>query len=381
MSELIERTAERSADLKKNKVLVIYGPRRTGKTSLINKILKNAEGRYLIDTGDDVFIQEILNSRTLSKIAPHLEGYNIYAIDEAHEIKNIGQALKLIVDNIKDISVVITGSSSFTIEQSTGGEPLTGRKKTLTLLPFSQEELKQVNNTGELKRKLEEFLLFGSYPEVVLSKSIHDKIEIITEITGSYILKDILAFGGLRGSNKILDLLKLLAFQIGNEVSFNELSISLGIDVKTVSSYIDLLEKSFILKKITPYSVNLRSEITSKNKYYFIDNGIRNGVISQFQSLNNRNDTGQLFENFIVTELIKNNENRRLFNQFYFWRTYAGQEIDIIRIDNGVLYPVEIKYNPTKKAKLPNKWIENYKSEPLIVINNENYLEYLFNYK
>ncbi|MBE2279746.1 MAG: ATP-binding protein [Ignavibacteriaceae bacterium] len=379
MTELLLRKAEKSAILKKNKVLVIYGPRRTGKTTLMNNILKNSGEKYLINTGDDVFIQEILNSRTLNKISPHLEGYSIYAIDEAHEIKNIGQALKLIVDNIPDISVVITGSSSFTIEQSTGREPLTGRKKTLTLLPFSQEELKQVYNTGELKRRLDEFLIFGSYPEVVLSNSIMDKVEVITEITGSYILKDILAFGGLRGSNKILDLLKLLAFRIGNEVSFNELSISLGIDVKTVSSYIDLLEKSFILKKITPYSANLRSEITSKNKYYFIDNGIRNGVISQFQSLKNRNDAGQLFENFIVTELIKNNENRRMFNQFYFWRTYAGQEIDIIRIENGVLFPVEIKYNSKKKVKLPNKWVENYKSEPLTVINNENYLEYLLN--
>lgn len=362
--------------IKKEKVLIIYGPRRVGKTTLLKEYLKTTELKYKWETGDDIVTQSILGSRNLKEILAHYEGYDLIAIDEAQYVPNIGMGLKLLVDNKPGVSIVVTGSSSFNIEQQTG-EPLTGRKRTITLFPFAQQELLPLMNRSELNEQLESLLVFGAYPEIYLAKTKREKIEGLTELVNSYLLKDVFALSSVRGAKHFIDLLKLLAFQIGNEVSLNELGTQLGIDVKTVKKYLDILERSFVIKQLTPYSKNLRTEITAKGKYYFIDNGIRNGIISQFNGLKDRNDIGQLFENFIMMERMKYISNNGLYRNSYFWRTYKGQEIDLIEEYDGSLNPYEFKWN--EKAKLSNisAWLENYKSVPVQLVNRRNYLEFL----
>jgi len=265
--------------LKKNKVLVIYGPRRVGKTTLLNNFLKKTKFKYKLDSGDNIKTQEIISSQDFDKILSYVENYELLAIDEAQRIPAVGLGLKIIVDQRENIYIVVTGSSSFDLSQQVG-EPLTGRKRTIILYPLSQKELYFQYNKYELKEKLEEFLIFGSYPEIMISKNKEEKIEILNELVNSYLLKDILSLEKVKSPKVLLDLLKLLAFQVGKEVSLNELSNSLKIDVKTVGRYLDLLEKSFVIKRINGFSRNLRREVTKKAKYYFIDNGVRNGVIS-----------------------------------------------------------------------------------------------------
>lgn len=377
MKNYIKRKLDNPSLLRKNKVLVIYGPRRVGKTTIMDSLIGSTGGQIKRVTGDDISVQTTISSRQLEVLEPWLSGISLLAIDEAHEIKEIGKALKLIVDNIEEITVVITGSSSFNIEQATG-EPLVGRKTVVHLYPFAQQEvLSLYSNAYELRENLVNYLVFGSYPEAILAETINEKIETITGIVNSYLMKDILAFANLRGALPIFNLLKLLAFQMGSEVSLNELSDKVGIDIKTVGRYIELLEKSFIIKRLTPYSPNRRREITSKNKYYFIDNGIRNGTISQFNGIENRNDIGPLFENFIVMEFFKKQANDRSYGELYFWRNYDKQEIDLLLIKDGYIQPYEIKFNPKAKIKKTSFTDNNHEVLPVKVINSENYLEFL----
>ncbi|MBI2420363.1 MAG: ATP-binding protein [Ignavibacteriales bacterium] len=373
---LIKRAVSIGKLLKKERVLIIYGPRRAGKTTLLKSYLNGLQQLYKWCTGDDIVVQKVLGSENLSEILSFFEGYDLIAIDEAQNIKNIGQGLKLLVDNKPGVTIVITGSSSFNIEQKTG-EPLTGRKRTVTLFPFSQPELLGSLNEFELKQKLEEVLLFGSYPEIFTCENRTDKIELLRELTNSYLLKDIFSLTKVRGEHQFLDLLKLLAFQIGNEVSVSELAAQLPLDTKTVRLYLDLLERTFVLKKLTPFSGNLRKEITGKAKYYFLDNGVRNAVISQFNPLTDRNDTGQLFENFVMMERMKYVSNNRLYRNMYFWRTYQGQEIDLIEEYDGKLFPFEIKWNENAKIAKQTFWKEHHTSEIIQVINRMNYLSFL----
>ena len=302
--------------LKPQKVLVIYGPRRVGKTTILKNYLKDTPLKYKLDIGDNIRIQQILSSQDFSQILPYAEGYELIAIDEAQQIPNIGMGLKIIVDQIPGIKIIATGSSSFDLSHQIG-EPLTGRKKTITLYPISQLELLSVFTFFELKEKLEEFLIFGTYPEVVTAKTNKEKIDLVAEIVNSYLLKDVLSLEKVKSSKILLDLLKLLAFQVGGEVSLNELANSLNIDVKTVARYLDLLEKTFVIMRIGSLGRNLRSEITSKSKYYFLDNGIRNAVISQFNLLENRNDIGALWENFIIMERFKKRSYKSIYGNSY----------------------------------------------------------------
>jgi len=360
-------------------VLILYGPRRVGKTTLLEDFLKKSNLKYRLETGDNILIRDILSSNNLTRIREYLEGYELLAIDEAQSIPNIGENLKLIIDKMPEVKVIATGSSSFDLANQVG-EPLTGRKTTLTLYPISQLELLENNNNSfDLKQKLEEFLIFGSYPKVVTADSRDEKIRLIEELVGSYILKDILALEKVKGSKIILDLLKLLAFQVGNEVSLGELSRQLSIDGKTVGRYLDLLEKSFIITRLGGFSRNLRSEITDKSKYYFLDNGIRNGVISQFNGLDSRNDIGQLWENFIFTERLKKRSYQHLYGQSYFWRTYEQQEIDLIEERDGKLFAYEYKWSTKHKdIKAPKKWKESYPDcVSFQVIDKENYLDFI----
>jgi hypothetical protein len=359
-----------------NSVLVIYGPRRAGKTTLLQSYLSSTEWKYRSVVGDDVPTQQLLSSRNVAQIQEYLEGYELFAIDEAQYVPEIGHALKIIVDQVPDIRVIATGSSSFELAGQIG-EPLTGRKKTLTLYPISQGELLSLYNKYDLKQDLEDRLIFGSYPQVVMANKRQERITVVTEIANSYLLKDILDFDRVRGSRPIWDLLKLLAFQVGSEVSQNELSRSLGIDVKTVGRYLDLLEKAFVLYRLDGFSRNLRSEVTRNSKYYFYDNGIRNAVVNQFNPTDQRDDIGALWENFIVMERIKHLEYSFIPANQYFWRTYSQQEIDLVEEKGKSLDGYEFKWSQSKSPKVPPEWSRTYPRATYSVITPDNYQEFV----
>jgi len=373
---MLERFYKLDRYIHPNKVLILYGPRRVGKTTLLTNFLKKTPLKYRLDSGDNIRIQQVLSSQDFKLIKEYAEGYELIAIDEAQEIPNIGKGLKILVDEMPNLTVIATGSSSFHISQQTG-EPLTGRKNTLTLFPFAQLELKQMFNSFELKEKLSDFLIFGSYPDVVLAKTRMEKIDILKELVNSYLLKDILAHESLKGPDVLFNLLKLLAFQVGQLVSLNELATQLHIDVKTVDRYLDILQKSFVIYKLSGFSKNLRKEITSKAKYYFLDNGIRNGIILQFNDLESRNDKGLLFENFIATERIKKYTYENFYGEHYFWRTYDGQEIDFIDTINNSIKAFECKVSSNKNVSAPSQWMKNYPKSVFQVISTENYLSYI----
>lgn len=362
--------------IKKGKVLIIYGPRRTGKTTLLNDFLSRAKLKYKLDSGDNIRVQQILSSQNFDQIIEYAAGYELLALDEAQQIPNIGMGLKILVDQIPELVIIATGSSSFDLAQKIG-EPLTGRKKTIILYPFSQTELLNKFNRFELRENLEEFLIFGSYPEVITAKNKQQKIEILSELVNSYLLKDILSLERIKSSSQLFDLLKLIAFQVGNEVSLNELATQVKLDVKTVIRYLDILEKSFVITKIGGFSRNLRKEITSKAKYYFLDNGVRNAVISQFNAFADRNDSGALLENFLFAERLKINAVKQRLASMYFWRTYDGQEIDMVEEEAGGLRAFEFKLSGKNRKKEPKDWKEKYPNAKYKVIDRENYLDFL----
>lgn len=361
--------------LKPNKVLVLYGPRRVGKTVLLTHFLSNSNLKYKLDNGDDASLQELFNSQSIEKLRQYAHGYELLAIDEAQNIENIGSALKIIVDNIPGITVVATGSASFELANKVG-EPLTGRQTTLQLYPVSQLELLNQYNSYELSQKKESYLIYGSYPEVLTIPSDEEKATYLRELINSYLLKDILTLEKVKGPKVLLDLLRLIAFQIGSEVSLNELSRNLSIDVKTVGRYLDLLEKSFVLINLRGFSRNLRSEIKEKSKYYFLDTGIRNAIISNFNPLHLRDDIGKLWENFLIVERIKKQHYQNIFSNNYFWRTWEQKEIDFVEEREGLLYGYEIKYKD-EKSKSFQSFTDNYPEAKLDVINSENYLTFI----
>lgn len=373
---MIKRAYKLEDLIKPNKVLVIYGPRRVGKTTLLNNYLTSTKLRYKLDSGENIKTQLVLSSQDFSQILDYASGYELLAIDEAQLIPNAGMGLKIIVDQVPDIRLIATGSSSFDLAGAVG-EPLTGRKTTITLYPLAQQELFSLYNRHELKERLEEFLIFGSYPEVITSKTRKEKTSIIEEIVNSYLLKDVLSLDRIKGSGVLLDLLKLIAFQIGNLVSLNELATQIRLDVKTVGRYIDIFEKAFIIRRIGGFSRNLRKEIVSKAKYYFLDNGIRNGVISQYNPLNSRNDTGLLWENFLASERLKKCAYQDLYGSFYFWRTYEGHEIDWVEERDGRLFGYEFKWSEKRKDKAPKDWLGTYANAEYKIINTENYLDFI----
>jgi predicted AAA+ superfamily ATPase len=362
--------------LQPNKVLVIYGPRRSGKTTLLDSFLSQTNLRTKLVSGDDIRIQQVLSSQDFRQILEFAEGYDLIAIDEAQEIPNVGMGLKIMVDQIPGIQIIAIGSSSFELAGQVG-EPLTGRKLTLVLYPISQVELLGSQNRFELREQLGEYMVFGSYPEVVLAKTRADKIAIVDEIANSYLLKDILALERVRSSKTLADLLRLLAFQLGSEVSFNELATQLSIDLKTVQRYMDLLEKAFVIYRLGGFSRNLRQEVTRKSKYYFYDNGIRNALIAQFNALHLRNDVGQLWENFIFIERMKLRTYTPIYANVYFWRTYNQQEIDLIEEREGRLIGYESKWSVRKRVRPPRLWVNTYPDAEYQVITPKNYLEFI----
>ena len=360
-----------------NKVLLLLGARRVGKTELIKTYLQNIPKEdYLHLNGEDVDDANLLKVRSVANYKRLLLNTKLLVIDEAQNISEIGLILKLIVDSIDGIKVIATGSSVFDLSNKLG-EPLVGRKNTIYLFPFAQIEFAEYENHRETSNKLQERLLFGSYPELEKHEDWSDKISYIKEIINSYLLKDILIFEGIKQADKILDLLKLIAFQIGQEVSLQELARQLGISKNTVESYLDLLAKVFVIYKVTGFSRNLRKEITKSNRWYFYDNGIRNGIINNFTLLDNRTDVGALWENYIASERIKKQNYQKINATNHFWRTYDQQELDWLEDKNGSLNGFEFKWNEKRKAKIPTAFAKAYPEATFEVINKENYLEFI----
>lgn len=361
--------------LKPGKVLVLYGPRRVGKTTLIEEHLSQFEGKVFFGTGDDRLVREILESESVQRISTSFRGYDLVVIDEAQRVANIGQGLKIAVDALDSVRFFASGSSSFALSNLVG-EPLTGRKKTLLLYPFSMGELVEQFGPMHVQLWLEDFLIFGTYPEVYLAENREEKISYLSDLRDAYLFKDILELENLKNPRILQDLLNLLAFQIGKEVSLNELSNSLGIAKQTVSRYLDLLEKVFVIKKVRGYSRNLRKEVTKTCRYYFIDNGVRNAVINNFNFPENRNDVGMLWENYLFSERMKTREYHSIHANAYFWRTYQGQEVDLVEERGGRLYGYEFRWG-TKKKRQPKLWRETYPESDYKVIDRDNYLDFL----
>lgn len=367
--------------ISKKRALVIYGPRRVGKTTLLEEYLekqRQVSGKNIAYfTGDDIRIRELFFSQARDDILDFSLPYGIIAIDEAQQIKEIGLGIKMIIDAHPEKEIILTGSSSFDLSSQIG-EPLTGRHFTLTLLPLSQREM--AANRFELKNSLEDFLVYGTYPEILHSENDAQKERILNELVSSYLYKDVLALDKIKSPELLKDIAKMLAFQIGQEVSLNEIAVSLKTDVKTVSRYLDLLEKMFVIRKARGFSRNLRNEITKKSKYYFLDLGVRNAIIGQFSKLNLRNDIGALWENFIFMELCKQSAINDLPDNYYFWRTHTGAEIDIIKESRGKISAIECKWN-NKKARVPKLWQKNYPDADFQIITKNNYLDYFLSEK
>ena len=360
-----------------NKVLILLGARRVGKTAFIKNYLTTIPKEdYLQLNGEDIQDATLLKERSVANYKRLLDNTKLLVIDEAQNIPEIGLILKLIVDSIDGIKVIVTGSSVFDLSNKLG-EPLVGRKNTIYLFPFAQMEFSKQENYKTTTSKLEERMLFGSYPELEQYPDWTDKIDYIKEIINSYLLKDILVFDGIKHSDKIYDLLRLIAFQVGKEVSVQELANNLQISKNTVANYLDLLTKVFILHKVEGFSRNLRKEITKSNRWYFYDNGIRNGIINNFNRLEARNDVGELWENYLVTERIKFQNYSQRSGSNFFWRTYDQQELDWLEEENGKLSGFEFKWSENRKGKIPTAFAKAYPEATFEVINKQNYLEFI----
>ncbi|MBQ6474280.1 MAG: ATP-binding protein, partial [Victivallales bacterium] len=364
--------------LQPGKVLAIYGARRSGKTTLIKDFLKTwTEGRYFLGTGEDRAVREVLESSDVNLLRSSFSGYSLVVIDEAQAMANVGAGLKLLVDMLPEVKVIASGSSSFQLASGIG-EPLTGRQRTATLYPVAVMELDAEFGGMALRQRLDELLVYGSYPEVLTIENVRDKAEALHELCNSYLLKDIFAFERLRNADKIHRLLCLLAFQVGKEVSITELGTGLGLNRFTVERYIDLLEKTFVIFRMPGFSRNLRSEVTKTSRYYFRDNGIMNAIVNNFNPLymRNGNDVGALWENFIVAERMKKQEYSRILSNNYFWRTYERQEIDLVEEREGRLYGYEIKYGKAKPSA-PSLWKESYPDATYQVISRQNFADFV----
>ena len=375
--DFIARTLQAKIEerLAPGKAVLIYGARRVGKTILLKEIFNKIEGKKMLLIGEDMDVQNMLQNRSVHHYRQLFEGINLLAIDEAQSIPEIGSVIKLIIDEIPHIQVIATGSSSFDLLNKIG-EPLVGRASQFLLTPFSIREIAQKQNGMELRQNLENRIVYGSYPEVVGMTSNTMKEEYLRDIVNAYLLKDILAIDGLRNTAKMNRLLQLVAFQIGSEVSYEELGKQLRMHRETVEKYLDLLSKVFVVYKLGAFSRNMRKEVSKAGKWYFYDNGIRNAIIGNFKDANSRMDMGKLWENFFITEKLKDNQNHLLHCQFHFWRTYDQQEIDLIEEKNEVINAYEMKWGK-KLPKAPAGFMKTYTGADFNVVNPDNYLEFL----
>jgi uncharacterized protein len=366
--------------IRPGKVLIVYGPRQVGKTTLLRKFLENSGQKHRLLDGQDVRIQAGLSTQNSQIILSYAESYDLIAIDEAQYVPNIGMALKILVDERPDLAVIATGSSSFELAGQVG-EPLTGRKRQLLLLPIAQSELLGQMNRQELRERLEQYLVFGCYPEVLTAPTREARIQVLDELVGSYLLKDVLALDGIKASRTLLELLKLVALQLGSEVSINELATKTSASYRTVKQYLDLLEKAYVLYRLDPYSLSMRDEVvSSKPKYYFYDTGIRNALIQRFNELAQRDqvEIGGLWENWVFMERLKYRLYHNVYGNAYFWHPYRTErEVDLVEERDGVLHGIEFKWSTRDAPGAPKKWAEAGQQVTYRVINPDNYLDFV----
>jgi hypothetical protein len=371
----IQRKIQKAIEdhLFKGKIIVIYGARQVGKTTIIKEIQEKYPDSIYFNC-DEPEVRDALTDASSVKIKSFIGDKRIVFLDEAQRVKNIGLSLKLIVDNFPEIQIVATGSSSFDLSNQIS-EPLTGRKFEFFVYPFSMQELSVDKNKIDIDRMLENRLIYGMYPEVA-TKSGAEQKEALKNITKSYLYKDILQYQNIKKSDALERLLKAIALQVGNEVSYDELAQTSGIDRKTVISYLEILKQSFIIFQLSPFSRNLRNELKKLRKIYFYDNGIRNAVINNFNPLSSRSDVGNLWENFMISERVKFNNNNNIDNNIYFWRTHSKKEIDYIEDRDGNLYAFEFKWKKDK-ARNQEVFLKTYKNSKFELINSENYQKFV----
>ena len=363
--------------IRPSKVALIFGARRVGKTVLLREILSNYSGRTLLLNGESLDTMKMLEERTITNYRQLFEGIDLLAIDEAQHIREIGLKLKLIVDEVPGIAVIATGSSSFDL-QNQAGEPLVGRSAQFLLTPLSIREIASKFSGFEIKINIDNHLVYGLYPELLSLPNLREKQEYLEDMVNAYLLKDILAIDGVKNASKLHNLLKLIAYQIGSEVSLDEIGKDLSISRNSVARYLDLLQKAFVVFPLGGYSSNLRKEVTKSSKWYFYDNGIRNALLNDFKTFKERSDQerGALWENFIIGERLKRIKNNRLRTNQYFWRTYDKQEIDLIEESADSLTALEFKWG-NKMPAAPKAFQEAYPYAEFHVVNRENYLEFV----
>lgn len=361
--------------LQPNKVLLLLGARRVGKTFLLNQFIKSIDEKFIFWNGEDITVHDLVKRRTAQNYINLIGSTRLLIIDEAQKIPGIGMILKLMIDTIDGLKIIATGSSAFDLSGQ-AGEPLVGRKYDINLYPLSEQEFSAFEGIIPRFDNIRHRMVFGNMPELVNINDSDQKKEYLKNLVGSYLMRDILSYENIRNSGKILDLLKLIAYQIGNEVSLEELGRQLNISKNTVEKYLDLLSKVFIIHKLTGFSRNLRKEIKKHSKWYFFDNGIRNAIINNFNSLEHRDDIGVLWENYMVSERIKFQSYNRLYSNNYFWRTYDQQEIDWVEEREGSLFAYEFKWKD-QKVKIPKAWTKAYPSSEFKVISQENYFEWI----
>jgi len=356
------------------KVLIVYGARQVGKTTLVNDIVDQHPNSLYLNC-ELYKVKELLESGNLENIRAYLGNKNPVVLDEAQKIKQIGGLLKLLNDTFPDIQLIATGSSSFDLSNQIS-EPLTGRNVRFIMFPVSLLEVSGIYNPFEMDEKLDGFLRFGMYPDI-LGRDDTQKTTLLEMLASDYLFKDILSFENLKHPDLLFKLLKAVALQLGSEVSFRELSNLLKTSVETIQRYLDILERSFVLFRLSSFSRNLRNELSKSQKYYFYDLGIRNSLIQNYNLLTNRNDTGALWENFCIVERMKFLQKEKRHANLYFWRTYQQNEIDLIEEYGGKLVAFEFKWNPGAKVKIPNEFLDAYPESSFRVIHRENYREFL----
>jgi predicted AAA+ superfamily ATPase len=369
--------AEIQKNMLKGKVLVLYGPRQAGKTTLAKDLLDSVALKSRFVNADELFYREALASQDLKTLNEVLGDSELLVIDEAQRVPNIGLNLKILIDNNPNAIILATGSASFDLTNKIN-EPLTGRKFTFTLYPLSYAELSNTLGVLETRKQLEQWMIWGGYPVIATTKEVNLRERLLGELVGSYLYRDLLEIEGIRRPEKIVDLLRLLAFQIGQEVSLSELSTNLGLSREAVARYLDLLEKVFVIFRVGGFSRNLRKEITKNSRYYFFDNGVRNSLIQNLNPFALRNDVGQLWENFLMVERRKANQLAGRSVNAYFWRTYDQKEIDYIEERAGKLYGYEFKWGGGDiKATTRRTFMDAYPETQIQVINRDNFEEFV----
>ena len=350
------------------KALILVGARQVGKTSLLQQMLANRSDCLWLN-GDELDVQQMFENTSADRLRAQFGIHKIVVVDEAQRIKDIGLRLKLITDQMKDIQLVATGSSAFELANEVN-EPLTGRKWQYQMFPLSFAEMVEHHGLIKEKRLLPHRLVYGYYPDVVTHEGTEKQV--LRQLTDAYLYKDILAWENIKHPDKLLTLLRALSYQVGSQVSYNELGKTCSMDAKTVEKYIQLLEQCFVIFRMPSFARNLRNELKSSRKIYFYDNGIRNALIANFNQPEMRQDVGQLWENFVVSERMKKVSYNEMWVNSYFWRTKQQQEIDYLEESDGKLLACEIKWNPKVKAKLPTSFMETYPNTEFVVVNRDN---------